>query len=142
MHHVLLPFDGSEHACRAVDYVIAMCGRCGPLKVTLLNVQELPYTRGDAVSVAMTDSIGLNLVESGKRLLNEPAESLKAAGADVATVVRADDPGTAIARQVRDSSCDAIVMGTRGQGRLGGLVLGSVAYKVVHLVQVPVTLVK
>jgi nucleotide-binding universal stress UspA family protein len=43
---------------------------------------------------------------------------------------------------VKDSGADAIVMGTRGLGVVGGLVLGSIASKVVHLVKVPVTLVK
>jgi nucleotide-binding universal stress UspA family protein len=37
---------------------------------------------------------------------------------------------------------DEVVMGTRGMGALGTLLLGSVAYRVVHLVHVPVTLVK
>jgi nucleotide-binding universal stress UspA family protein len=35
-----------------------------------------------------------------------------------------------------------IVMGTRGMGGVAGLVLGSVATKVVHLSKVPVMLVK
>jgi nucleotide-binding universal stress UspA family protein len=33
-------------------------------------------------------------------------------------------------------------MGTRGVGRVAGIVLGSVAHSVVHLATVPVTLVK
>jgi nucleotide-binding universal stress UspA family protein len=33
-------------------------------------------------------------------------------------------------------------MGTRGQGRVANLVIGSVATKVVHLTPLPVTLVK
>ena len=33
-------------------------------------------------------------------------------------------------------------MGTRGMGAMGNLILGSVATKVIHLVDVPVTLVK
>jgi len=33
-------------------------------------------------------------------------------------------------------------MGTRGLGRIQGIVLGSVAMKVVHLVKVPITLLK
>jgi nucleotide-binding universal stress UspA family protein len=33
-------------------------------------------------------------------------------------------------------------MGTRGLGRIEGLLLGSVAAKVLHLVRIPVTLVK
>ncbi|MFN0302201.1 MAG: universal stress protein, partial [Burkholderiales bacterium] len=35
-----------------------------------------------------------------------------------------------------------VVMGTRGLGSVSGLVLGSVATKIIHLVDVPVTLVK
>ena len=36
---------------------------------------------------------------------------------------------------------DEIVMGTRGLGRVGNLLMGSVATRVVHLAEVPVTLV-
>ena len=38
--------------------------------------------------------------------------------------------------------CDAIVMGTRGLGTVQTLLLGSTALKVLHLVDVPVTLIK
>jgi nucleotide-binding universal stress UspA family protein len=37
---------------------------------------------------------------------------------------------------------ESIVMGTRGLGAMAGLVLGSVAMKVVQLARIPVTLVK
>jgi nucleotide-binding universal stress UspA family protein len=33
-------------------------------------------------------------------------------------------------------------MGTRGLGSLGGLILGSVAFKTLHVAQVPITLVR
>ena len=142
MTHILLPFDGSNHARKAVDYLLARVQGGRPMKVTLLNVQELPYMHGDETVVSMTDSIGRNLIEAGKRLLTGPAEKFKAAGADVAVVVRSDDPGRAIAEQAAATGCDEIVMGTRGLGRISEMVLGSVAYKTVHLVKVPVTLVK
>ena len=38
--------------------------------------------------------------------------------------------------------CDSIVMGTHGRGTVGTLMMGSVAAKVIHYSQVPVTLVK
>jgi nucleotide-binding universal stress UspA family protein len=43
---------------------------------------------------------------------------------------------------VLSASRRKIVMGCRGLGRIAGLVLGSVATQVVHLADVPVTLVK
>ena len=52
------------------------------------------------------------------------------------------DPATAIVKLARRLNCDLIVMGTRGMGKVAGLVLGSVATKVVHLADAPVTLVK
>lgn len=38
--------------------------------------------------------------------------------------------------------CDPIIMGTRGLGEGGSFFLGSVAVEVVHLADVPVTLVR
>jgi nucleotide-binding universal stress UspA family protein len=47
-----------------------------------------------------------------------------------------------IARFARERGCDQILMGTRGLGAIGSLLLGSVATKVIHLADVPVLLVK
>ena len=49
---------------------------------------------------------------------------------------------TTIARMTQAQGCDQVVMGSHGRGVLEGLLLGSVATKVLHLVNVPVTLVK
>ncbi|MNU09423.1 Universal stress protein G [compost metagenome] len=38
--------------------------------------------------------------------------------------------------------CDTVVMGTRGLGSFTGMLLGSVATRVIHEVSVPVLLVK
>ena len=47
-----------------------------------------------------------------------------------------------IVKRPEELNCDGIVMGTRGMGAIGNLVMGSVATKVVHLTKLPVTLVK
>ena len=52
------------------------------------------------------------------------------------------EAGETLADAARRLKCGSIVMGTRGQGAVGNLVLGSVATRVVHLAKVPVTLVK
>ena len=47
-----------------------------------------------------------------------------------------------LVRRADELGCTGIVMGTRGMGAVGNLLLGSVATKVVHLTRLPVTLVK
>ena len=47
-----------------------------------------------------------------------------------------------IADQAKKQGFDQIVMGTRGLNRVSGLLLGSVATGVLHLVDIPVTLIK
>jgi len=41
-----------------------------------------------------------------------------------------------------ERGCDQIVMGTHGRGTIAGLLIGSVATKVLHLAKAPVLLVK
>ena len=57
-----------------------------------------------------------------------------------ATAIEA--PATAIVSFVSKARGDEIVMGTRGLGRIGNLLMGSTAMKVVQLAEVPVTLIK
>lgn len=51
-------------------------------------------------------------------------------------------PEVDVPRVATEREADLIVMGTRGLSSLGGLLLGSVAQRVVHHATVPVLLVK
>lgn len=63
-------------------------------------------------------------------------------GVEFQCYLREGEPAAVIASFARRTRCTEIIMGTRGLGRVSGLVLGSVATKVIHLTSVPVTLVK
>jgi nucleotide-binding universal stress UspA family protein len=52
------------------------------------------------------------------------------------------DPAAAIVAFAKKKRCGEIVMGNSGLGALAGLVMGSVARKVVFLAKTPVVLVK
>jgi nucleotide-binding universal stress UspA family protein len=77
------------------------------------------------------------------------AEALKDAvitcrEAGISYVTRTGRGGVAVTidRVARDEHVQHIFMGTRGLGGVRGLLLGSVATQLLHLVDVPVTLVK
>lgn len=139
MIRVLLPVDGSRIAERAARYVVAMARSGAALKVLLLNVQP-PW----APARSQTERFeGARLHARAAKRANRGAESLLvAAGVAHESRMRVGDPARTILAAARQDHCDMIVMGTRGRGALAGLVLGSVAMKVVQLARVPVTLVK
>ena len=47
-----------------------------------------------------------------------------------------------LAERAQALGCDAIVMGTHGMTALGKFLMGSTASKLIHLSEIPVTLVK
>ena len=138
---VLVPVDGSDHAERAVRFAARLAHDPARLRIVLLNVQPAP---SDVDTLHMAQKAILeHLRARGEDTLGPARKILADAGiVHEANVAIAADPSQEIARVAREQGCDQVVMGTRGLGALAGLALGSVATKVVHLVEVPVTLVR
>jgi nucleotide-binding universal stress UspA family protein len=144
---IVLPFDGSPSAVRAVDYVIDLAAhvRNDSVEVNLVNAQEAAPGLWESVSQDAADvasRLAASSRDAGARLLEKPLSALKKADIAAESAVVIGDPASVIASYVDKHRADAVIMGTRGLGPVGGLVLGSVASKVIHLVKVPVTLVK
>jgi nucleotide-binding universal stress UspA family protein len=80
--------------------------------------------------------------ERGKEAMEGACQVLTLARVPFEVEVVAADAALAIARIALERHCDFILMGTRGMGAIAGIALGSIATKVVHLADLPVTLVK
>ena len=138
---ILVPVDGSQASLRAVKHAAAIATH-GKGEVHLLNVQPIlpmygmvrAYMRVPQYKAARA-TLARQALVGAERLLAR----LKVAHRDH---VMYGEPGETIADAARALKCRMIVMGTRGQGAVGNLLLGSVATKVIHLAKVPVTLVK
>ncbi len=140
MTRFLLPVDGSKPAERAVRHVIEMSANGLAVTVLLLNVQAdlPPRSRPKA-----RRRIGmLQQLEAGDKAMRPAMTLLERAGVKYKCYSRSGAPAEVILKFAREKNCDAITMGTRGLGAIAGLVLGSVAMKVLQLAAVPVTLVK
>ncbi len=142
MHTVLVPFDGSASAKRAIQYLIDFSKDFTQLKVHVLNVQTEPVIYGEYVTPDLLDQLQAGALQHAAEINAEAAVMLAAAKIDHETHVATGMVAPEIGRAVTDHGCSAVVMGTRGMGSLKNLVLGSVATQVVHEVAVPVTLVK
>ena len=80
--------------------------------------------------------------DKGEAVLKPAIERAAQAGVRFTSEILIGNVAHEIVERAQKGGCDGIVMGTRGMGALGNLVLGSVATKVVHLTKLPVTLVK
>ena len=138
---LLLPFDGSPAALRAVELVAGYAGERGALAALVLNVQKRPLTLWPGPS-ATVGAMEAALMEEGGSVLAPALARLKAADVPVEGEVRLGMPAQAILHEARASGAQAIVMGTRGAGPLHGYALGSVALRVAHGGAAPVMLVK
>lgn len=142
MTKVLVPVDGSVHSMKAVEHVIrgAAPGGAAP-EVHLLNVQPQVLS-GHARMYLKKDLIDEYYQEEALKALKPAQEALDKAGIKYVTSHQVGSTPDIIAKYVKSHRCDMVVMGTRGLGAMQGMVLGSVATKILHLVDVPVTLVK
>lgn len=141
MRKPLVPIDGSASALRALVHALAELRGQPAAELHLLNVQ-IPPVHTFPSKLVSPDLINQELRREGRALLAQVEDS--AGGIDIASVhhVRIGRPADEIAACAAELGCDAIVMGTRGNSPMTGLLLGSVATRVVHLAQLPVTLVK
>ena len=141
MKRPLVPIDGSEDSWRAFAHALdALRGRPDAV-VHVLNVQTPPVHPWPGRLVP-PDVFDQELRRSGEALIAAADAPAAAAGVPCVHHVRIGHAAVEIADCARAHDCDAIVMGTRGVGRVANIVLGSVAHKVVQLADVPVTLVK
>lgn len=139
MLRVLIPVDGSENANRAVGFVVrkALLYR-EPLEIHLLNVQHpFPGTvRGvHKEAEQFHHDEGIKVLAAARKLLDD-------AGVKYVYHISVGEASEVIGYYVRDKKIEQVVMSTRGAGSVANMLLGSVATEVLHLVEVPVLLVK
>lgn len=142
MHRILLPYDGSAHALRAAQFLAGRAAAGASLQVHVLNVQENPVYPGGLVDERVMRQIEEALLAEGRKALLLAAGVLAAGSVPHQLHVQIGLVAQTIVSQAQSLGCESIVMGCRGLGALSGLVLGSVATRVVHLSPLPVTLVK
>lgn len=140
MRKVLLPVDGSDSAYEAAQYLAEFMRQHGPVEVHVVNVQPKPVewqTHG-----MEKDAINDHLAVDAHLAMKPILHVLNREGIPYQTHVRLGDPAETLVALAEELGCDHIVMGTRGLGAISGIVLGSIARKVLHLAKVPVVCIK
>jgi nucleotide-binding universal stress UspA family protein len=142
MRKILVAIDGSDSALRALDYAQHEASLVPGTALHLLTVLEPVRVYGEIevyVDEARMREVARQQASAG---LDVAVARLGNSGIPLTSEVLEGEPAEIIAQRAAQLGCDAIVTGTRGLGRIGALLMGSVAQKVVHLASTPVTLVK
>jgi len=138
---ILVPVDGSPASIRAVKLAVDQVRTLPEASLVLVNVQNFS---GLSLPEQIMPSAWIQREEqrAADEALKDAVTTCREAG--ISYVTRTERGGVAptIDRVARDEHVQHIFMGTRGLGGVRGLLLGSVATQLLHLVDVPVTFVK
>lgn len=122
---VVVGYDGSDAAARALDRAAKAAGRHGTVVIVASETQAAPRGR-DAEALMERADGSSRLLEDARRLL-----ATHAPVADVVSVARHGDPAEHLLDTARAVGADLIVIGRRGNTSVARTLLGSVATCVV-----------
>ena len=123
MRRILLAYDGSDGARRALDRAVAEAHE-RKARITVLSVEDVPLDPSVPRNFGTLDDISereggtLSAPPDVVAHLGEARERLAAAGVDADLTWAAGEPGELIAETAKRIGADAIVLGEHHHGRL------------------------
>jgi nucleotide-binding universal stress UspA family protein len=133
---ILLAVDGSKPSDRAVEVAEQLALKAGS-EVVVMHVRER-FVNALGFIEAETPDEAYELVESVVLRIKDAGVSARA---EIESAIHGYVPREIL--QMADATgTSCIVMGSRGLSDFAGLVMGSVAHKVLHLARCPVMVVR
>lgn len=142
MVSILVAVDGSDSARRGLEFAARQALAIGNARLHVLAVTAPVRVYGEIEVYVGEERMRALAATEVRGILDAAAVVLRDTGVEFDVEQLDGQPAKVIARRASELGCEWIVMGTHGHGRLGTALLGSVAQSVVHLADVPVTLVK
>lgn len=129
---IVLALDGSAGSKRAVPLALELAKRDGA-KIVIAHVEEKLAAKGGPDIYVDEDEVQAAIREQAEELSEIGVET----GVEMATVM-VGGPAHAIAEIAERVEADLIVVGTRGHTALGGLMLGGVTQRLLHIAGRPI----
>jgi nucleotide-binding universal stress UspA family protein len=133
---ILVAVDGSRAATEALTEAVDLA-RNESARLTLISVAAPPRWRFVTGPYLVPLPCPDELERTAEKIV-EQAEALVPEDVPVSTVVRRGDAAKAILERIEAGEHDLVVMGSRGLGPTGSLILGSVSRTVLARSLVPV----
>ena len=138
-NHILLGVDGSEHALRAAKTAadLARNMKSETLRIVVAYDSVPPYLGEPNMQTAISARM-----KEAEDILQKAMEVVGEIPGGIHTETLEGPPAEALLDVANTRKCDLIVMGSRGLGRLTGLLIGSQSQKVVQHAPCPVLIVR
>ncbi|HEY5729651.1 MAG TPA: universal stress protein [Anaerolineales bacterium] len=136
---ILLAVDGSKYAELAAKVAgeLAQCVNAGELRIVVIY-DPIPHYLGEPNLQIVINA----RLDEAQRILRKGVIDVGDVPGEVHTEFIEGNPAEAIIEVAKTHKSDVIVMGSRGLGRLAGLVLGSTSQKIVSHAPCPVLIVR
>lgn len=131
---IVLGYDGSAGGKVALAVACDLAKQLNR-KLVIAFAYEVSKFGGEVQDLAHA------LREHGQEVVDEAVAKAHEDGLETETVIEHGDNAEALARIAQERGASMIVVGTRGEAALRGLVLGSVSHKLLHLATTPVLVV-
>jgi len=125
--------DGSESAEQALPVALELAADTGA-KLLVVHADERLRGRAGGAHVLADDE---NIQQALASKVDELVESGVRASLEVVHGLNRE-PADLIAGAAKEHQADVIVVGTRGHGRIAGMLLGSVTQRLLHVAPCPV----
>lgn len=138
-NNILLGVDGSEHALRAAKTAadLARNMKSETLRIVVAYDSVPPYLGEPNMQTAISARM-----KEAEDILQKAMEVVGEIPGGIHTETLEGPPAEALLDVANTRKCDLIVMGSRGLGRLTGLLIGSQSQKVVQHAPCPVLIVR
>ena len=123
--NVLISWNASKEASRAVSAALPLLQRAGQVHVAIFDAQVHAAEHGEQPGAELTHYLARHGVEARLHLLDGGG-------------VRRGDIGEALLSQAADLSADLLVMGSYGHSRLRETILGGVTRTILQSMTIPV----
>ena len=127
---IMFPTDGSEFASRSEDLVMEIAKKFGSTVVAVYIIDDKLIYPFEV------------LEDEGKSILKKVSDRGQNEDVKVEEVLIVGSPTHDMAKIVKKTNSDIVIIGTHGKTGLEKLILGSVAESALKTVKVPVLLVK
>lgn len=139
---ILVAYDGSELSKKALDMAITLAKQDEKIELNVVAVSNPPTATSMGSYGIYNQELINEIRNNAEKLLREAKEKLSGLTNKCSTVVLEGNPGRLIVDHANQTSCDLIVMGSRGLSGLKEMFLGSTSHFVVQRANCPVFIVK